>query len=263
MEKRFYISIFLLLLVTAVFSFGQISERYKLTIQNSTNIFDHLVFGVDPLATSRIDTSLGEEELPPFVSPSGLYGVFLIYDSTYIDDSWGEDWSYTNLKPIPVNDDSIDYKFEVWDNGLEYTLKWDKLSEQIDSAILIDTYTHGAATFVNMKDSLKVTIINPSLTIFHIKLWYKTNTSVNQQIIENPFLLKIFPNPCTGILNIDFGKNDIYNIMIINLYGEKLIEEQLQGERGTLNFDILDTGIYFLIATNSDGIKSIIKLSKI
>lgn len=263
MTKRLTILILLTLCLVTVATYSQISERYKLTLQNYKSTFDHLIFGVDPSATSRIDTVLGESELPPFTPPSGLYGVFLIYDSTYLDDSWGEDWSYIDLKPIPNNHDSIEYKFEVFDDGIEYTMKWDKLSENIDSAILIDNYTKGGATFVNMKDSLKINITNPSLRVFLIKLWYKTNTSVFQQNPENTTFLKISPNPCSDNLNIVLDKDDTYKFEVINFLGEKIIEEKLQGKQEALNITILNPGIYFLIVTNRDGFNTIIKFAKI
>lgn len=81
--------------------------------------------------------------------------------------------------------------------------------------------------------------------------------SVNQKNRIN-----VFPNPTSGIINID-GIDDLKNISIVDLTGKVLLEKRVQGEK-SLNIDLqhLNNGIYFVVLYQNSGLKMMNKIIK-
>lgn len=65
--------------------------------------------------------------------------------------------------------------------------------------------------------------------------------------------VKIYPNPSTGIMHVDYEKAT--DLKVVNVLGVTVAEEKLEGTKGTKNIDLsnYNNGVYFFIV--SDGTK--------
>lgn len=75
MRKLFSVLSLVLLFVTI--SFGQAAITIPVTVEDSHGNIQTVYFGLDPAATSGIDASLGESELPPFPPGGAFDGRFI------------------------------------------------------------------------------------------------------------------------------------------------------------------------------------------
>lgn len=82
------------------------------------------------------------------------------------------------------------------------------------------------------------------------------NTGI-EKIAKNDLQLKVFPNPVSDLLRIEFDDKSqaINRIEIYNSLGEEVIKESLSGEsyETTINLSHLRKGIYYLIVYTWDG----------
>ncbi len=65
----------------------------------------------------------------------------------------------------------------------------------------------------------------------------------------------IFPNPSSGLLNIDFGKStgETLNLMFVNVFGETVFNKLIQVNQEQMSIDIaryLSNGVYLMILEN-------------
>ena len=72
--------------------------------------------------------------------------------------------------------------------------------------------------------------------------------------------LSIYPNPSNDIINISLSKDEIKEIIIFNVYGEKITQKNLIVE-SNLKVDLSDysNGTYFIVAINNDLSKTVKK----
>ncbi len=57
----------------------------------------------------------------------------------------------------------------------------------------------------------------------------------------------VYPNPVNSVINIkNESKIDFYQCRIMNLKGQIILSEQLQGHQNSININHIDSGIYFL-----------------
>ena len=69
--------------------------------------------------------------------------------------------------------------------------------------------------------------------------------------------VKVWPNPTTGTLHID--ATDINKVEIRNLLGQVVLHaEKVDG----IDLSNLRKGVYFLIASNKNGLKTVTKVIK-
>ena len=59
-------------------------------------------------------------------------------------------------------------------------------------------------------------------------------------------LIKIYPNPAYGILNIENATGEVLTLSIYSLTGRQIIENRIQDGTTVINIDHLDAGIYFV-----------------
>jgi len=59
--------------------------------------------------------------------------------------------------------------------------------------------------------------------------------------------MKCFPNPSTGILNIDMPGYSDYTLKVLNITGKVMLDEKYNSEKILLNLDLLNPGMYILI----------------
>jgi len=67
--------------------------------------------------------------------------------------------------------------------------------------------------------------------------------------------IEIYPNPTTGILNLFFDKQELQQIEIVNIAGEKVHSETVVARQYQVDINHLNAGIYFVnISNDSDEI---------
>lgn len=84
-------------------------------------------------------------------------------------------------------------------------------------------------------------------------IWYKfvdclPSLSTNENVLSQEEI-KIYPNPSTGIINIEDEKNRNILVRIYSIVGQKVFEKQLDGETNTIDISQNKTGIYIVELT--------------
>lgn len=95
---------------------------------------------------------------------------------------------------------------------------------------------------------------NFSDTVF----WYSNNLftlGLVSEAIEN---LKIYPNPTTNVLNISTDRNEVLNIVIIDVVGKEVLRESVQSMT-KLDVSQLQNGLYIIKFEGSDTTYKFIK----
>ena len=91
-----------------------------------------------------------------------------------------------------------------------------------------------------------------------IDITYNGNLTSFSTLKSNSF--SIYPNPSNDIINISLSKDEIKEIIIFNVYGEKITQKNLIVE-SNLKVDLSDysNGTYFIVAINNDLSKTVKK----
>ena len=91
-----------------------------------------------------------------------------------------------------------------------------------------------------------------------IDITYNGNLTSFSTLKSNSF--SIYPNPSNDIINISLSKDEIKEIIIFNVYGEKITQKNLIVE-SNLKVDLTDysNGTYFIVAINNDLSKTVKK----
>jgi len=131
-----------------------------------------LVVGIDERATNRIDTVLGERELPPVHPPQDVFHAVLRFYDT-VDGEWK--WTYRDFRPVVRRDTfSVEYRLLVQrGTGHSILLRWAyPLPERIDSAVLSDRVT-GTLVRIRFDQAQQASIENQFLEEFLLRVWYR------------------------------------------------------------------------------------------
>ncbi len=72
------------------------------------------------------------------------------------------------------------------------------------------------------------------------------STSINNELAEEK--LQVYPNPTNGIVSIQFTNNSSTTIELYNAIGERLISEQINQSKHTIDISNYPNGVYFLKA---------------
>ncbi len=141
------------------------------TVANERGDSVRLVVGVDERATERIDTALGEWEVPPFPPPaSSFYAVLLVYDS--VDAEWKH--TYRDFRPLPPDSTfMVEYRLRAQrGEGRQLIFRWGvPLPAGIDSAVLTDRL----ALWLRFDSSGQAVVENEFVSDFDLRLrvWYR------------------------------------------------------------------------------------------
>jgi hypothetical protein len=64
----------------------------------------------------------------------------------------------------------------------------------------------------------------------------------------------IYPNPTSGMLNIEWGRNVSMNVSVYTTVGQKMLTEQVSNQqRKVIDMSSLASGMYFVVLTDSEG----------
>lgn len=91
------------------------------------------------------------------------------------------------------------------------------------------------------------------------KVIYNICTSVNEIDIES--LVKVFPNPTNGKVNMQMGKSENVQMSIYNIYGECIHQQISAPANPQIDLGSRPNGVYFLKLNTPDGVvvKKIVK----
>jgi hypothetical protein len=66
-------------------------------------------------------------------------------------------------------------------------------------------------------------------------------------------LVKLYPNPNNGALNIESEAGDITNVEVVNVYGSVVYNESFDAEQVNVNLGDVKPGVYFARVRNANG----------
>lgn len=154
-------------------------------------------FAAHPKATSGVDTSLGEREIPPFPPPAGVYFVYTVPPSV----------EYIWLSPKDVRQLREGVRFRedydvhvLWTGGL-LEVTWNSpLPPLIDSAYLTDAWSDFPDNFIKVKieQGKSYTTDNPAITHMKVLVWYNGSTTSVSETSKN--VVAIYPNPASEVV---------------------------------------------------------------
>jgi hypothetical protein len=80
--------------------------------------------------------------------------------------------------------------------------------------------------------------------------------------IENQLadMFELYPNPSSGLIQVDLMNDDSYNLCIYNSKGALVYEQKLQNHTETLDLQNLTGGLYLVKLINSKGQTSMKKI---
>ncbi len=87
-------------------------------------------------------------------------------------------------------------------------------------------------------------------------------TQIGQSITPvTGFVVSIYPNPTSNLVNLNLDKSDIYQIQLFNLNGRLVLEETINGSTTNFDLQLFPSGMYLLKVSNSTNtiISSVIK----
>lgn len=235
----------IVVLTLSAYSYNNTRTRIYLETKNGYKI-DKLVFGINKLASSSLDTALSEFEAPPFAPPQGqgINAGFVIYDTTQESNIW----TYLDLRPFPKSDTSwVYYKIQALIGaGDIITVKWAGIGAEIDSAILTDVVTNGMLINVDMKKSSSVVMPNEFVDEFYLKVKYPNDVEDVSDENTNIAIPVIYPNPAENEINISSG-DIIESLTIVNTNGSSRQISDIYSSDYCLDIRDLPCGSYILI----------------
>jgi len=100
----------------------------------------------------------------------------------------------------------------------------------------------GPYIFIDLNQDDKYDVIDHSSGKFYITDSFDTQLSVDDEILDNS--LKLYPNPVTNILTIEFKNVAISKVEIYSILGEKI--KEINSNFGSITTDKLPKGIYII-----------------
>ena len=81
-----------------------------------------------------------------------------------------------------------------------------------------------------------------------MKLGSGQGFNVEEDLISE---ISVYPNPSTGILNIDFETNDSFSVEVTNIIGEIVLMKELESN-ASIDLSNFDKGTYLVKVSNSN-----------
>lgn len=104
-------------------------------------------------------------------------------------------------------------------------------------------------------DTLNITIltdpyaVGSSVNIDALEFEFETTgTNWSEKIRQE---MKCFPNPSTGMLNIDLPEYSDYTLKVLNVTGKVLLDEKYNSKEILLNLDFLNPGMYIIVVESN------------
>ncbi|BDS13117.1 DUF7619 domain-containing protein [Aureispira anguillae] len=176
--------------------------------------------------------------------------------------------SHFDLLSVQSGVSSDDYSFELLGNGV---LKWTFSNIMLPDSNVNEPLSHGFVTFkVAQAPNLPngTVLLNKAAIYFDFNLPIITNSAhhtihkkvftINVDQVASPTsMIRIFPNPTTGILNIDYPSSQSYQIVLYDNLGRILLSKKAEQQQTELDISEINPGIYFVTIYNQE--KSIVR----
>jgi hypothetical protein len=81
----------------------------------------------------------------------------------------------------------------------------------------------------------------------------KVSTNSILENLENE-AIKLFPNPCSDILNLQWQDQQMVQLNIINQFGLNLLQETVKGSSATIDMSLLPAGLYIIKIETERGV---------
>jgi hypothetical protein len=251
-----------LLIVVAYtsFSFNQTQSEFNLNlvINDNSSTPKTLTFGLDPNATDGIDTSLGENELPPFPPPGGFEARFYLPQDNFLGTS--SSWTDIRQATFPFTGQK-EYRVRYQPGGgSTIIISWNfpqNVTGRLQDIVL------GTLIDVNMTGQSSFEVLNPT-GFDRLKMLINYNNVVSGIADEfynpNEFILyQNFPNPFNPSTKIQFSlpTEDFVSLKVYDQLGEviEVLTNELK-QSGNYEYDFnpknLSSGIYFYQLTTNN-----------
>jgi UDP-N-acetylmuramyl tripeptide synthase len=80
------------------------------------------------------------------------------------------------------------------------------------------------------------------------------SVSGNEELGENTMLhMRMFPNPATGEMNIQFSKTVNGTLQVVGVNGKQLIRTSLSTIQYQLDLSQYEEGLYYMVVTPENG----------
>ncbi len=121
-----------------------------------------------------------------------------------------------------------------------------------DSDPLVITGSHNwSSSAETVNDENTVIIHDASIANQFYQEWYKrwSELTVGVEELDNKWEVRFFPNPVSDVLNlyIDNKENQRLNVLLIDISGKEVYNNQLTGKKHLLDVTPFSTGVYTLI----------------
>lgn len=165
-----------------------------------------------------------------FVKNNYLYSIFMKFDL-----NTGKEFFYLNQYNL-LNQGSLSIK--LFENLNSSSLHISKIELNGDYFGILGSY-------VNFLES-------------DFMMIYKLNYPLNLFNPDDISGLKLYPNPTSNSITLDFGQNscDSYNIAIYDNSGKLRISQIIHYNKATLSTHLLEPGLYFLNISNDETFKT-------
>lgn len=226
-----------------------------------------LTFGFGSEYGDTVDFNKGEQILPPFFPPEGLFAFFGIKDKT-----GSEDFGTKDVRAIPdsVKNGTVDSFSQQWlirlkrgvgqDVSISFT---NKPSYGIDSINFQSTQA-GANFSYTFTDRGQVLIPNSLITSLKMTVYYNYPRVLSVPYVareEGPAALRFFPNPARAGRSLTLAGTTPAGgtVEVIDIYGS-IVERQAMAEarqNAQITLPKLPAGAYMLrVLDGSDGVVS-------
>jgi hypothetical protein len=265
------ISLLLMMTLLATGVYGQTSQFiFPLSIQDSTEAMDLVLFGFDPQATQCIDDSLGESEIP-FDACCNWFNLLCIRFS----DIYGPPASClgngVRLDLRAIRDSNQVDTFRVdFCGSPPFIIRWPSaLGEYVDSARLKDRF-NGIFYDIDMIVADSVIITNPAIKALMMYTYghhHTTGIAPEIEILPERFSLsQNYPNPFNSTTTITYSltRQSQVILKVIDLLGREvavLVDGRQEPGMQSIQFDAGDfgSGVY-ICRLSVDGSQEIRKL---
>ena len=206
-------------------------QTMSVTLKNSANQSVYSFNGSSTQLNGTVFT--GNNDCPSCTAPTGFVGECVFQGGVSgILLSWECDYAPSKFK-VYRSTDGEEYSEIASVDGDAH--------EYFDGVGTVDTYYYKVTAFSSACES------NPAITPDNTDYVTVMVTSV----AENSINARIYPNPTSGYLRIE--ADNLNTVMVFNLVGQKIYEENIDGDESVINMKAFGSGIYMVKIQTATG----------
>ena len=254
------------------------ASNFAMTFENDS-IFMYMERNDDKLSQKGLAFNLGEEEDPVFMHtvPENIILDFPVnYENTY-DETYTVDYVISSPEPgadsvrIKTNTNKST-KIDAWGNLMIPMGNFDVLRQRVEeiSTDSIFVYLLGSWMFISATTDTTVNYswwtddVAVGFSLFSIDVSPSTGDVDGSISFMNSFPVgltenvliesRVFPNPVSNVLNIEFEEAQNGEVVIMNQTGQIVADMEIHGQKHVqVNFSRLPSGLYLYSLRNKSG----------